>query len=243
MTPGLPAGISLVALDAVDGTNAEARRRAEAGAPDRTLVWAREQVAGRGRRGRHWASPPGNLYCTLLLRPRVPVRLWGQLCFVDAVALRQAIAALAPAVELRLKWPNDLLLGGLKLSGTLLEASGQDWVMIGTGVNLASHPAGLRATSLAAHGVELEPRVLLEAYMAALLPWVDRWQQEGFEPVREAWLRHAVGLGQPVTVRLADRELDGRFAALDPAGALILERPQGPCRIEAGEVFLPAAGG
>jgi len=243
VTLGLPAGITLVALDAVDGTNAAARRRAEAGAPDRPLVWAREQLAGRGRRGRRWASPPGNLYCTLLLRPRRPVRRWGQLCFVAAVALRQAIAAFAPALILQLKWPNDLLLGGRKLSGTLLEASGSDWVLIGTGVNLASHPDGLGATSLAAHGVELGPEALLEAYMAALLPWIDRWQQDGFAPVRQAWLRHAIGLGQPVTVRLADRELDGRFAALDPAGALILERPQGTCRIEAGEVFLPAAGG
>jgi BirA family biotin operon repressor/biotin-[acetyl-CoA-carboxylase] ligase len=240
--PGLPAGITLIALDAVDGTNAEARRRAAAGAPDRTLVWAREQLAGRGRRGRHWASPPGNLYCTLLLRPLIPVRDWGQLCFVAAVGLRQAIAALAPALNPQLKWPNDLLLDGRKLSGTLLEASGADWVLIGTGVNLASHPDDT-ATSLAAHGIRLPPKRLLEAYMAALLPWIDRWQQEGFAPVRQRWLEHAVGLGQPITVRLADQELDGRFAALDPSGALILQQTDGTRRIEAGEVFLPGPRG
>jgi BirA family transcriptional regulator, biotin operon repressor / biotin---[acetyl-CoA-carboxylase] ligase len=245
LIPRLPAQISLVALDAVDGTNAEARRRAEQGAPHLTLVWAQEQLAGRGRRGRAWASPRGNLYATLLLRPRVPIALWGQLSFVDAVALRQALVAHLPELDarLRLKWPNDLLLDGRKLSGTLLEASGADWVLIGTGVNLASHPQGTEtpATSLAAHGLTLAPEVLLPTYAEAQLAWFERWQVEGFAPVRARWLEHAIGLGGAVTVRLADKTFAGRFSALDESGALLLEQGSELRRIEAGEVFLPAA--
>lgn len=245
MTPSLPPAINLVALDAVDGTNAEARRLAQAGAPHLTLVWAREQLAGRGRRGRAWASPRGNLYATLLLRPRAPTAVWGQLSFVDAVALRQALVALLPSLDagLRLKWPNDLLLDGRKLSGTLLEASGTDWVAIGTGVNLASHPDGTEtpATSLAAHGLALAPEALLPIYAEAEIEWFERWQTQGFEPVRACWLQHAIGLGGAVTVRLAGHTLAGRFSALDPSGALLLEQSGEIRRIEAGEVFLPAA--
>jgi len=242
---GLPPEITLVALDAVDGTNAEMRRRAEAGAPHLALVWAREQLAGRGRRGRAWASPRGNLYCTLLLRPRAPVAVWGQLSFVSAVALRQAVLEMAQGLEsrLRLKWPNDLLLDGRKLSGILLEASGSEWAMIGTGVNLASHPTGTEtpATSLVAAGVTTTPEALLPVYASALVAWYERWRAEGFAPVRTAWLAAAVGLGGTVTVRLADRSFAGRFAALDETGALLLEQPEGIRRVEAGEVFLPAA--
>lgn len=241
----LPPAINLVALDAVDGTNAEARRLAQVGAPHLTLIWAREQLAGRGRRGRAWASPRGNLYATLLLRPQVATAVWGQLSFVDAVALRQALVALLPALEagLLLKWPNDLLLDGRKLSGTLLEASGTDWVMIGTGVNLASHPEGTEtpATSLAAHGLTLAPEALLPIYAGAQLEWFERWQTQGFEPVRQRWLAHAIGLGGPVTVRLAGQTLAGRFSALDASGALLLDQAGAVRRIEAGEVFLPAA--
>jgi BirA family biotin operon repressor/biotin-[acetyl-CoA-carboxylase] ligase len=245
LIPGLPPAIHLAALDAVDGTNAEARRRAEQGAPHLTLVWAREQLAGRGRHGRAWSSPRGNLYATLLLRPRQPVATWGQLSFVDAVALHQALLGHAPALagRLRLKWPNDLLLDGRKLSGTLLEASASDWVVIGTGVNLASHPEGTDtpATSLAALGVALAPDALLPTYAEAQLAWLDRWEQEGFAPIRARWLEHAVGLGGAVTVRLAGQTLAGRFAALDESGALLLEQSGAVRRIEAGEVFLPAA--
>jgi len=242
---GLPAAIELVTLASVDGTNAEMRRRIEAGAPHLTLVWAEQQLAGRGRRGRAWSSPPGNLYCTLLLRPDPPVALWGQLSFVAAVALRDAILRLGPELEprLKLKWPNDLLLDGRKLSGILLEASGSDWVMIGTGVNLDSHPEGTDtpAIALCDVGFPVTPAQLLPIYAEALLAWFDRWRHEGFAPVRARWLTGAIGLGRDITVRLADRSFAGRFAALDESGALLLEQPDGIRRVEAGEVFLPAA--
>lgn len=245
MIAGLPPDIHLVALATVDSTNVEMRRRIQGGAPHLTLIWAEQQEDGRGRRGRGWSSPPGNLYCTLLLRPEPPVALWGQLSFVAAVALRDAVLRLSPGIDarLKLKWPNDLLLDGRKLSGILLEASGSDWVMIGTGVNLASHPDGTEtpATCLSDIGSVVTPAQLLPIYAEALLAWFQRWRHEGFAPVRARWLVGAIGLGGDITVRLADRSFAGRFAALDESGALLLEQPDGIRRIEAGEVFLPAA--
>ena len=146
-TPELPAFYRLLAYEQIDSTNEEAKRLAAAGAPAGTLVWAGEQLAGRGRRGRGWASPPGNLYVSLLLRPACPPAQACQLNFVAAVALAEAVSALLPAgAGVALKWPNDVLVGGAKVSGILLEASAAldrsiDWLVIGAGVNIASHPA------------------------------------------------------------------------------------------------------
>lgn len=243
--PALPAGCRLVALGAVGSTNDEARALAVAGAPDRTFVWAREQTAGRGRRGAGWTSPPGNLYVSAILRPAVPPARAMQLSFVVAVAMAEAIER-ACGLSLRLKWPNDLLLDGRKTAGILLESSGAggalEWLVAGTGVNLASHPEALAtATNLAAAGVRLAPETLLPVCAGALAAWTDRWIQEGFAPVRDAWLAHASGLGGPIVVRLPDSELTGTFADLDDSGALVLDAPGGRRTVTAGEVFATAA--
>ena len=207
-------------------------RLGAAAAPAGTIVWAREQTAGRGRRGRPWASPPGNLYCSVLLRPRPPRADWGQVSFVAAVALAEAVARAAPGVSPRLKWPNDVLVAGRKLAGILLEADG-DALVAGIGVNVASHPDG--ATSLAREGATADVAALLTEVATALLDWLERWEAAGFAPVRAAWLERAVGLGGAVQVRLADETLSGTFAALDEQGALVLD---GGRRISAGDVTL-----
>src|SRR5690348_7572810 len=145
--PSLPAGFRAHHFAAVGSTNDTAKELARAGAPEGTIVWAGEQTAGRGRRGRIWASPPGNLYLSLILRPQAPAAQAAQLGFVAALALGGAIAELAgPQIELRCKWPNDLLANGRKLAGILLEsetsANGEvDFVVLGVGANLASAPA------------------------------------------------------------------------------------------------------
>lgn len=244
--PILPPDFDLVALDSVDSTNAEAIRRAEAGAPGGTLIWARTQTAGRGRRGRAWTSPPGNLYATLLLRPDSVPGVAGQLGFVAGLALRQAIVETMPgAGGTELKWPNDLVFEGRKLAGILLESrisSGRklDWLAIGTGVNVASHPEDSErpATSLAAIGAPPTVPALLSAYGRAMAAWLPRWRDKGFAPVRSAWLRHAAGRELLLQARLSDEVVEGRFADLDETGALVMELPDGATRrILAGEVF------
>jgi BirA family biotin operon repressor/biotin-[acetyl-CoA-carboxylase] ligase len=246
MSLSLPAGCSLIALDRVDSTNDEAKRRAGDGAADGAVVWARSQTAGRGRRGRRWSSPVGNLYVSIVLRTQKPPAEAARLSLVAAVALAEALDGFLPeGVEARCKWPNDVLVRGRKIAGILLESSGGagiDWVVVGCGVNVASYPelAAYPATSLAAagcRGVTVER--VLEAFLDRLMAWRARWSEEGIGPLRDAWIAKAAGLGETITVRLANREISGRFVDLDRDGALLLELPGGAREsIAAGEVFL-----
>ena len=248
--PSLPEGYRVVHFNRVGSTNDEAKARARAGAVEGTLVWADEQTAGRGRRGRAWASPPGNLYLSLIIRPRCAPAIAAQLGFVAALGLIEALAALAgPLLDLRCKWPNDLLAGGRKIAGILLESETSagnaiDFVVIGVGVNLAAAPDGTEypATSLSERGFpDISPAALLEGFVGHFDPWARRWRVEGFAPLRTAWLAWASGIGEPLRVRLERSTLDGRFIDLDSDGALVLDAADGRRRIAAGEVF-PALG-
>lgn len=248
-TPELPAFYRLLAHEQIDSTNEEAKRLAAAGAAAGTLVWAAEQLAGRGRRGRGWASPPGNLYVSLLLRPACPPAQACQLNFAAAVALAEAVSALLPAgAEVTLKWPNDVLVRGAKVSGILLEASAAlersiDWLVIGAGVNVVSHPADTPypATSLHREGArDATVAGVLRAFAERFLAWYETWRAQGFPPVRARWLALARGLGEPIEVRLERETLRGRFADLDESGALMLDMADGACRpITAGDLFFP----
>jgi BirA family transcriptional regulator, biotin operon repressor / biotin---[acetyl-CoA-carboxylase] ligase len=242
----LPPAFRLVALASVGSTNEEARRLAREGAEDGTIVWAREQSSGRGRRGRGWSSPPGNLYCSLVLRPDCPPGEAAQLGFIAALAVGETCGGFVPPlVELHHKWPNDVLLGGRKVSGILLEsesdaAGALDWLVLGVGINVASAPEGTEfpATSLHAEGagdIPVEP--VLEAFSRHFLSWVDRWLADGFPPVRAAWKRRAWRLGEEIVARLPNEEVRGRFEDLDETGALVLSTAAGRRRITAGEVF------
>lgn len=248
--PRLPEAYRLLGYDALGSTNDEAARLAEAGALPWTLVWARCQTAGRGRRGRRWLSPPGNLYASLVLRPVTSVGNAAQLGLLAALAIGDALAALLrPIPDLRYKWPNDVLVEGCKVAGILLESAATgarslDWVVVGVGINVASHPAGTRypATSLAALAAT-PPSIesVLEEFAAAFLSWETRWRCEGFAPVRRAWLDRAQGLGAMIEVRLDRESVTGRFVDLDGDGALLLETHAGRRRIAAGEVLAAAA--
>ena len=248
--PKLPDGFRLHRYDTLGSTNDEARRLARAGAPEGTLVWSLAQTAGKGRRGRSWVSPTGNLYLSLVQRPEVPPAQAAQLGFVAAIALGGALDRLpGSALRLRFKWPNDLLLDGRKIAGILLEsetaaAGFADFVVIGIGINLVSapHDTEFPATSLAEAGFAgITPPRLLEAFAQCFAGWAKRWREEGFAPVRAAWLSRASGLGEGIRVRLERQTLDGRFLDLDHDGALLLDATDGRRRIAAGEVF-PALG-
>ena len=244
----VPPAYRLVARDAVESTNDEAKRLAEAGAEEGTLVWARMQRQGRGRHGRVWLSPPGNLYLSLVLRPDCAPRHAGELAFVAALGVAGAIGALMPPMsELAFKWPNDVLLNDRKVAGILLESALRgrerlDWLVLGLGLNVALVPEGLGegATSLVAEGgggVTVEDA--LAAFGRHFLSWVRRWVDDGFAPVRNAWLHHAKGIGETVTVTVADSTVEGRLVEIDETGALVLALAEGErCVITAGEVML-----
>jgi BirA family biotin operon repressor/biotin-[acetyl-CoA-carboxylase] ligase len=247
----LPAGFSLVALEAVGSTNDEARQLGRGGASGGTVVWAKRQEAGRGRQGRSWHSPEGNLYCSVLLRPPCRLSEAAQLSFVAALALEEALAAALPGgIERKLKWPNDVLVEGRKVAGILLEAetgaAGElAFVVLGMGINVAHHPADSDrpTSSLRAFGSACEAHALLFLLLNAFARWQERWLREGFSCIRSNWLARSYEPGAPVTVRLIGEKLEGAFAGLDAAGTLLIDvGGPAPRRVSAGDVFFGSAG-
>ena len=247
----LPRGYTLIALDEAGSTNDEAKARAAAGAAEGTVVRAREQRAGRGRRGRIWESPPGNLYCSVLLRPACEARRVAHLSFVAALAVLDLVDERLPG-RARCKWPNDILVDGSKVAGILLESALQsngrvDWVVLGIGVNLVGHPGlegPIPSTSLVTAGAPaLTPEDALPPLLAALTRRRSEWERQGFAAVRRAWLGRAHGLGGPVTVTNGGETLAGTFEGLDEEGALMLARAgEAPLTIAAGDVHFGDAG-
>lgn len=224
-------------------TNADMLALARAGAEDGLWLRAERQTAGRGRQGRFWASGDGNLYASTLVRLRPADPHAATLALVAAVALEEVVRLLLPTPHagLRLKWPNDLLIDGAKVSGILLERA-DDAVVIGFGVNIADHP-DLRdrpTTSLAAHGVAVTPAAFATRLAAMLAAWLHHWRGEGLAPIRARWLDRAHPIGTPLSARLPDdTAIDGRFDGLDADGALNLRLADGTRRvIHAGDVFL-----
>jgi BirA family transcriptional regulator, biotin operon repressor / biotin---[acetyl-CoA-carboxylase] ligase len=231
-------------LDTIDSTNAEALRRARGGERGPLWIVATQQTAGRGRRGRSWVSPPGNLHATLLLSDPAPAAAAPQLGFVAGLALHDAATAAAPALapQLVLKWPNDLLCGVRKIAGILIEGEGSPvTVAVGIGVNCRHHPDGLEfpATDFAAEGTDVAAAALIDLLAASMQARLTQWNRgAGFAAIRAAWLARACGLGQPIRVRLPERETTGDFETIDAAGRLVLRAPDGGREaIAAGEVF------
>jgi BirA family biotin operon repressor/biotin-[acetyl-CoA-carboxylase] ligase len=216
-------------------TNEDVAALAREGALEGLWLRAERQTGGRGRQGRAWASPEGNLHASTIVRLQPEDPPAPGLALVAAVALHELVSLYAPAVQI--KWPNDLIFGGAKLAGILLERQ-SDAVILGFGVNLAHYPRGLDrpVTSLAAlAGAAPAPGPFLELLAAGLARWLARWRGEGLAPVRAAWLAAA----HPPGTALATPEGAGLFDGLDESGALRLLLPGGGIRtIYAGDVFL-----
>ena len=241
-------GFRLVEHASVGSTNDLARELAEGGEPEGLFVRADRQTSGRGRLGRSWESPPGNLHASLILRPARPPGEVATLSLVIALALAQAVEALSDGrVRPRLKWPNDVQVAGAKLAGILLEMGadgrgGCAWLVAGIGVNVAWAPGDAvpyPTTSLAAQGLQATSRQVLEALAASLRPQLERWRAGGFAAARADWLASAAGLGRPVELRQGDCPVAGILRDVDGGGALCLELASGElARFSAGEVVL-----
>jgi BirA family biotin operon repressor/biotin-[acetyl-CoA-carboxylase] ligase len=218
-------------------TNADLLVEAQAGAPDGLWLRAETQTGGRGRAGRSWLSPPGNLYASTIVRlcPGDPDA--ATLALTASVALEEVASAYAGPGKLQLKWPNDLMAGRAKIAGILLERVG-DAVVIGFGVNLAHHPAELErpTSSLAALGGAIpDPGEFLVELANAFARWLARWRGEGLAPVRTRWIERAHAVG----TALVSADVEGLFEGLDPTGALLLRRADGRIEtVRAGDVFL-----
>jgi BirA family biotin operon repressor/biotin-[acetyl-CoA-carboxylase] ligase len=241
--------VPIVRYTEIGSTNAEGLARLARGETMPVWLVADVQTAGRGRRGRPWTSEVGNLFATLVLPNPAPAANLAQLCFVAGLALRDAVARAAPDIgadRLKLKWPNDLLIDGAKLAGILVEggsdAYGRPAAVIGFGVNCLHHPDGLpyAATSLEAAGAPAAPDRVLEALDIAMAARISQWNAgAGFPEIRTEWMRHALGMGDQVSVKVGEREVVGRFENIDARGALMLRRKDGVAEIiTAGDVSL-----
>lgn len=245
--PGAP-DFRFEAHESVGSTNSLCFERARDGNPGNLWIRSDIQTEGRGRRGRDWASPVGNLFASLLLVNPEPAARIGELPLAAAVALAEAVDKAAGTLQLvKLKWPNDLLVEGAKLSGILLEAEtlndGRQAVVLGFGVNCVSHPplSLYQATDLRSLGFQVSVERLFEALTSTMADQLVQWQQPGgFETIRRAWLKRAAHLGNRITVKLGQEEITGIFADLDARGHLVLRQDDGRQRtIFAGDVFLP----
>ena len=216
--------------------------RARAGAAEGLWIRAERQVRGRGRQGRAWASNMGNLSASTLVRLRDGDPPAATLALVAAVALHETLSVMAGAVDARIKWPNDLIVDGAKLSGILLERA-DDAVIAGFGINLASAPmlADRAVTSVAAlTGHAPDPAVMLTVLADIFARWLTTWRQQGLGPVRTRWLVCAHPIGTALNVRTADDDagMDGLFDGLDRDGGLLLRSVDGVRTVHAGDVFL-----
>ena len=232
--------------EVLESTSSLVKQRAEAGEAEGLAILAFRQSAGRGRQGRGWESPAGNLYLSLLLRPAVPLRDAPQWSFVAAVALAETLKPLLPeAAQPSLKWPNDLLLQGAKAAGILVETGiapthSLDWICIGIGVNIMSKPSlPDRPTACLAEYLPNPPTP--EALAAALLQALSHWHEtrlrQGFASIRDAWLRHGPAMGAAVSVKRDGALIEGAFAGLSPEGGLKLAKGSEVQLILAGEII------
>ncbi|MGH7275807.1 MAG: biotin--[acetyl-CoA-carboxylase] ligase [Candidatus Rokuibacteriota bacterium] len=227
-------------LAAVESTQAVAFTLAAEGAADGTVVVADHQSAGRGRRGHVWTDAPGtSLLASILVRPRAPLALWPAFSPTTAVAVAEALRQTS-GLETRLKWPNDVLAGGRKIAGILLESRGgtaDPVLIIGVGINLAQREFAPeladRATSVALEtGRAPERDALLDVLLEEFDAWRARLEAEGFEPVRSRWL----ALGETIGRRVTIDGVTGVAVGLDADGALLLEEHGRVRRVVAGEV-------
>lgn len=242
----MPEGYDLRAFDLLDSTNAECRRLLDGGHGGNIWVVASAQSAGKGRRGREWVSCPGNFFGSLLFGIECDLSTASELSFVAALAVRDALADILQSNNrVTCKWPNDILVGGRKISGILLESAGQgnekpSHVIIGIGVNVVHHPQETQfpATNLKDEaGMEIDLQRVTAGIVQSMAHWITCWKDHGFSVIRRAWKENATGLGQEIIVRLVGEELRGRFVDLDDNGALILEFGGERRHITAGDVF------
>jgi BirA family transcriptional regulator, biotin operon repressor / biotin---[acetyl-CoA-carboxylase] ligase len=236
---------SVVTFAVIDSTNLEAARRASRGESAPVWIVAQEQSGGRGRRGKSWASPQGNLFATYLAPGRRSPSEVALLSFAAALAVADLVDAMAGDAVARVKWPNDVLVHGRKISGILLEA-GEGWFAIGIGINVTSAPfVEQRTISLA----ELSPNAppitakVFHALRERLVHWSARLEGDGFEDIRRCWTDRAARLGERAEVALGRETASGMIEGLGADGALLLRLDDGALRrISAGEVLFPSEG-
>jgi BirA family biotin operon repressor/biotin-[acetyl-CoA-carboxylase] ligase len=232
---------NLIMFDEIDSTNLEARRLIESGIDNDFVIVSSKQTNGRGRRGKEWVSDEGNLYLSLILRPYGKPYTFCQLSFITAIALYDAITALSreyqKPIDLKLKWPNDILVNGAKISGILLEYieyAEKEYIVIGLGVNVQNAPKNLNQnTSSIAEifGDMIDVNDILGIFMSNFHKYYRRWQMDGFAQLRRLWLSRAHRIGEIITISNDNLRISGAFKDINNQGAIRLKLASGQISI------------
>ena len=229
-------GFEIIHFGTLASTNDTALEYSRCAGGEKKVIWADKQTAGRGRRGRVWQSLDGNLFFSLLLE--FPLKDLGKLVLAASLALAETVKYLQPEADVKLKWPNDLLLNGAKVSGMLLEKGENDYMIVGIGVNVKQSPDAkdilYPAISLRAVGIEITAEQFLNLYIEKFAKTV----QLSAHKLREKWLQYALGLGKMIAVRQESVTEEGVFVGLDDNADLLLQVGAEIRKIYAGDVFL-----
>ena len=226
--------------DEVDSTNNVALTLSEKlGSGCSFAVWAKSQTKGRGRFDRRWQSCAGNLFFSQCLE--VPLNLLGQIIFVSSLSLAETVKSYNSDMLVQIKWPNDILLNGKKLSGTLIEKGSGDYLVIGIGVNIAAAPDGTSllypAISLKDAGIDTSREEFLRRYLDKFYQHYMKLKNEGFAEIRNLWLEYARGLGSEIMVNGHKGSKKGIFYDVDENGLLLLKVCDNIEKIYAGDIF------
>ncbi|MBX7146968.1 MAG: biotin--[acetyl-CoA-carboxylase] ligase [Alphaproteobacteria bacterium] len=233
---------TLIKFDEIDSTNDELKRLIyhSSGTCEGTVVWALCQKAGKGRRGKQWFSPPGNLYFSLLLKPETSIQNTGQIGFIASNTMADIIEQYSNhQIKINLKWPNDLLIKKHKIGGILLESLTSlqstlllDWLIIGIGININHYPPDnpYPVTSLFKENLILmtsDLTIFLYSFLNSFYVNYIKWKKNGFSFIKDEWLQKAEGLKKNISIKLEDKIVSGYFETIDETGALILIDPNG----------------
>ena len=231
--PELPGLYELVSLGKIDSVRDEAGRLAISGAEEGTLVWAKEQTAGRGRFDKQWVSPPGGLYCAVILRPDFSVETAQQLIFVAAISIGQALANFASAMtDMNYRWPNAVLLDYGKVAGVHMDYfinknKQLEWIVVNICANIKTSPKefAFEAASLHVEGQTQNSELdVLESFSRYFLSNLNNWANNGFATTLKSWQQRQVGVNETIELSLKNNEtIKGTMASVDKEGALIIK--------------------
>lgn len=235
----------LLTFDSIDSTNSEALRLAKLGVDENYVILSESQTFGRGRYGRMWDSAPGNLYMSILLNSDIFFSIQSELSFVASLSVYDAIKNMLQeknlSFEMRLKWPNDIMINGAKIAGILLESikyNDRHYLVIGMGVNVKNAPSleGRKITFL--NDLSLGPvsiRVILDSVMNSFTHYYDLWQKFGFANIRKIWLENSYKQGEIITFSDGKNFIKGSFIDIDANGAIRL-------RLDSGKIYSSSVG-
>lgn len=230
----------IMAYDEVSSTNDVGKELSLKPPSKYFVVVAQSQTSGRGRRGRVWHSPKGNLFMSLVFP--MELRHLNDMVFLVSLSLYESVMAFSPQAEVKLKWPNDVLINSHKISGILLEKGENEYIIAGIGVNLVSAPQ-IRdrllypAAPLKDFGIDVSCQDFLTTYLKIFDANFELWLEKGFSSIREKWLSHAIGLHQEIKVNLEKESKIGIFEGISENGALLLRQKEKIIPILAGDIF------